>query len=357
LTPFDGCVESIPQDSKGRRHMRCGMSEIGWIVGLSLLAVGCDRSGSTSVGDAASLKEVRLGYFANVTHAQAVLGVSTGEFAQAVAPATLKTQVFNAGPSLIEALFAGQLDIGYVGPSPALTGFAQSGGTKVRIVAGAAANGILIVARKDSGIVKLEDLRGRKVATPQKNNTQDIAARHYVLSVLKQDSDENIKAIANADQAALMARGEIDAAWVPEPWGSRLMAETGAVLVGKEEDLWPDKMVNLTVVVTTPEFLAAHPDVVEKVLRVHCQWTQRLSADPTKYARPLNDALADLVNKRLADGVVESSLTNVKFTDEPLEQTLNTMSQWAYDLGVFPQLPALKGMVDLRVLEKVKGGR
>src|SRR5205085_2441242 len=156
-------------------------------------------------------------------------------------------------------------------------------------IAGAAANGVLIVARKDAGITKLEDLKGKRIATPQRANTQDIAARHYVTSVLKQGQD-TIIAVANADQGGMMERGQIDAAWVPEPWGSRLMAENGAILVAKEEDLWPDHEVTLTVVVTTPKFLAAHPDIVAKMLRVHADWTQRLAADPQKSTIPFKSA-------------------------------------------------------------------
>src|SRR5687767_13397062 len=139
------------------------------LVLTTLCATACDRAGA----DTRPISELRIGYFANVTHAQGVLGVSSGEFAAAIAPAKLSAKVFNAGPSLIEALFAGEVDIGYVGPGPVLSAHTRSRGEGIRIISGAAANGVLIVARKNSAITALADLKGKKIATPQHGNTQD----------------------------------------------------------------------------------------------------------------------------------------------------------------------------------------
>src|SRR5688572_13458963 len=133
---------------------------------LLLLSVGCGAADPDGAGDARPT-EVRLGYFGNVTHAQAVLGVASGDFTDAVAPAKFSTKVFNAGPSLIEALFSNNIDIGYVGPGPALSAHEKSRGEGIRVIAGAAANGVLIVARKDARIASLKDLAGKRIATPQ----------------------------------------------------------------------------------------------------------------------------------------------------------------------------------------------
>ncbi|HEY8669138.1 MAG TPA: ABC transporter substrate-binding protein [Tepidisphaeraceae bacterium] len=314
-----------------------------------LLAGGCSKSG----GDSAP-QEVRIGYFPNVTHAQAVLGASSGEFAQALAPAKLSAKTFNAGPSLIEALFSKEVDIGYVGPSPALNGFARSNGEGLRIVAGAAANGVVIVARKGSGIKSLTDLKGHKLATPQIANTQDVSAKHYLTSVLGQADTTNVLPIANAEQAGMMRRGDIDAAWTPEPWGARLVAEADAEIIGEEKDLWPDKQFTLTVIVTTPEYLARHPEVIEKVLRVHRQWTARLQQDSAKYEKQLGDALFAINHTRLPEGVLPAALGRVQFTDEPLEQTLKTYAQWAYELKMTRDRPALDGLVDAGILRKLQ---
>src|SRR5215212_9179582 len=243
-------------------------------------AIGCDNSAGTtgspttassSAGSGPS--EVRIGYFANLTHAQAVLGVASKDFDNAVAPAEVTTKVFNAGPSLVEALFAGEIDIGYVGPGPALNAHSKSKGQGIRVLAGVSANGVLIVARKDSGIQTLADLKGKRVATPQLANTQDIAARYYLTHQLGQADHNNVVPVPNAEQAAMMTRGSIDAAWVPEPWGSLLVAQAGAKIIGEEKDLWPQKQFSVVVVVTTPEFLQKHPATVAQVLSVHRTWT------------------------------------------------------------------------------------
>src|SRR4051812_11818964 len=266
---------------------------------LVLVIAGCGSSESSTPATDGSKPsnapaEVRIGYFANLTHAQAVLGVSSGEFESAIKPSTLTTRVFNAGPSLIEALFGNEVDIGYVGPGPALSGFSKSRGEAIRVIAGAAANGVIIVAGKDSGINTLADLKGKKLATPQLGNTQDISAKHYLLSELKQDDLTNVLPVNNTEQLQLLADGKIDAAWAPEPWGSRLIVEAGGKLIAEEKDNWPDKQFTLTLVVTTPKFLKEHPDIVAKVLKVHTQWTKRLTDEPAKYQEQLGTALATL---------------------------------------------------------------
>jgi NitT/TauT family transport system substrate-binding protein len=322
---------------------------------LSFALIGCGSSESTSDSKPSSPPaEVRLGYFANVSHAQAVLGVSSKEFEQALAPSKLTTRIFNAGPSLIEALNSGDLDIGYVGPGPVLAIHQKSHGEALRVIAGAAANGVIVVAGKDSGIDSIADLKGKKLATPQLGNTQDISAKHFLLSELKQEDVDNVLPVANTEQLQLLAEGKIDAAWAPEPWGSRLIVEAGGKLIAEEKDNWPEKEFTLTLVVTTPKFLKEHPDVVEKVLKVHSRWTQRLNTDPQKYQAQLSDALAALTGKKLPDGVMEQALPRVKFTDEPLPRTLTTMAQWAYDLHVVSQPPSLDRLVDTTILKQVQ---
>jgi NitT/TauT family transport system substrate-binding protein len=320
----------------------------GGVVGLRailllalVLALGaCPRGASK-----ASESRVTIGYFANLTHAQAVLGVASGDFERAVAPGKLETRLFNAGPSLIEALFAGEIDIGYVGPGPAISAFQRSGGKGIRVIAGAAANGVVVVARKGSGIASLADLAGKRLATPQLGNTQDVSARHYLSAVLGQTDLRNVIPVDNAEQVAMLSRGDIDAAWVPEPWGQRLMTEAGATLIAEEKDLWPGKEFCLTVVVTTPEFLAKRPDLVAAVLKVHRQWTHRLAEEPEKYRAPLGDALFTLSGKRLPPGVLPPALARVRFIDDPGLDTLRTFAIWKHDLGFDRSVVDVTGLV------------
>jgi NitT/TauT family transport system substrate-binding protein len=321
---------------------------------LLLALWGCDKSpppAATTAAQAAPppLAELRLGYFPNVTHAQAVLEVASGELQQALGSTHLKAITFNAGPGLIGALNGGSLDIAYVGPGPVLSTNQSSGGQSVRVIAGAAADGVCIVARKDSGITSMADLAGKKIATPELGNTQDTAARHYMTAVLGQSNADNVVPVRNAQQETLMAEGKLDAAWDPEPWASRLIADTGATLIAQEKDLWPQKRFALTVVITTPKFLADHPDIVKTVLTVHHQWTLRLAQDPLAYADKLNAALGDLTKKQLPAEVIRNAMSRTVFTDDPMPDTFATMGQWkfnsAVDLSALFQTDIINGLL------------
>ncbi|MBI5863492.1 MAG: ABC transporter substrate-binding protein [Planctomycetes bacterium] len=327
------------------------------LAAITIAFAGCERPTQPAAtgGPAApaSLPELRLGYFANLTHAQAVLGAASGDFEKAVAPAKLTTRIFNAGPSLIEALFAGELDIGYVGPGPAINACEKSHGTGVRIIAGAAANGVGVVARRDAGIKTLQDLRGKRIATPQLGNTQDISARHYLTSQLGEKNISNVLPIPNAEQLALLQRGEIDAAWAPEPWASRLILEAGGVLVAEEKDLWEGGRFTLALIVASPEFLAKHPDTIRRVLEVHKKWTKRLRTEPKACVSPLSEALNELTGKKIPAEAFSQAVARTEFTNEPLEATLNKFAEWSYDLGFSKSRPDLTGLVDTSVLRSI----
>ncbi len=328
------------------------MKNIGLLILSSVvcLVVGCGQSQGARVGADGKVNAVRIGYFANLTHAQAVLGVSSGEFAKAIEPAKLETKVFNAGPSLIEALNAGEIDIGYVGPGPAISGFGRSRGEALRVIAGAAANGVVVVVRKDAGITTIEELNGKRLATPQIGNTQDIAAKHFV------KDHSGIVPVPNSEQRSMFERGNLDAAWVPEPWGAYLVSEAGAEIIAEEKDLWPDKEFVLTLVVTTPKFLQEHPEIVEAVLKVHRDFTAKLIEDPKSLEPQLGEALFALTQKKLPEGVVSNALTRIKFTDEPLPGSLEAMNRWTTELGFAREETSLDGLVDTTILKKLQGG-
>lgn len=282
--------------------------------------------------------------------------MSSGDFARAIAPSQLDTSIFHAGPEVVQALFAGEIDIAYLGPGPAINAFVKSHGQGIRIIAGSAANGVVIVARTGSGIHTLADLKGKRIATPQVGNTQDLSCRHYMMRVLHQSDADNVLAVASSEQAAMMSRGQIDASWAPEPWASRLVRQAGAEVIAHEKDLWPNQRFALTVVVTTPEFLSKHPDVVRKVLVVHRAWTARLQQDPGRYVPQLGDALEALTGKRLPKGILGESMKHIVFTDDPMEPSLQTFAEWTYDLGFSRQRTNLAKLTDLRILKQIEQG-
>jgi NitT/TauT family transport system substrate-binding protein len=336
------------------------------IVG-PLLVLGLGRQGShgspfpqveqPSGAPAAARREVRLGYFPNLTHAQAVLGASSGEFEQAVAPAVFTTRTFNAGSSLIEALFAREIDVGYVGPAPALNAHLRSRGRGIRVVAGAASNGVVIVVRSGAGIETLEDLKGKRIATPQLGNTQDLSARHYLIKQLGQENANNVLPVPNAETISLMARGRIDAAWTVEPWAARLVAEAEGVVLAEERDLWPSGDVGLTVIVTTPEFIEREPELLGRILHIHAMWTERLAADPNSHLPQLAAALEQLTGKRLPDDVLQPAISRLRFGIEPPIESLETFARWSAELGFSRSIANVDSLLDMAPLERLKATR
>src|SRR5215467_4857137 len=173
---------------------------------------------------------MRVGAFPNITHAQAMVGKANGYFEKAMGSGVkVDWKSFNAGPAAIEALYAGAIDMTYIGPNPTISGFVRSNGEALRVVAGAASGGASLVVRNDAGINKPEDFHGKKVASPQLGNTQDVALRAWLkahgMKPIDKGGDVQIMPMANPDQLTLFMKKELDAAWAPEPWATRLIRE------------------------------------------------------------------------------------------------------------------------------------
>jgi len=333
-----------------------------FICAFGLLLSGCGGSSTPSKSTDGAPAQVRLGYFANVTHAQALIGSSRGDFKKALGDKTqLVERVFNAGPEAVEAIFAGELDATYIGPSPAINAYMKSRGTAVRVVAGSAANGVVIVVRKGSGITKLEELAGKRIATPQYGNTQDVSARHYLKSILKQQLKEDggktdIIPIKNAEQLALFKSGEIDAAWAPEPWGARLVHEAEGTLIAEEKDLWSEKQFTITILLVSTKFLKEHPQTVEKLLSAHVEATKFINANPSEAKSIVNAKLKELTGKPIGDKVLDDTFARTVFTNDPLEKSIGMFVEWSRELGFTKEGQDVSGLVDLSLLKKVEAG-
>jgi NitT/TauT family transport system substrate-binding protein len=302
---------------------------------------------------------VRLGYFPNVTHAAAVVGVARGAFAAALTPtATLEVRTFNAGPSLIEAMFAGEIDIGYIGPNPAINGYVKSKGEALRIVAGAASGGALFVVRPDANIKTPADLDGKKLATPQLGNTQDVALRHYLLAhglnTIDRGGAVQIIPTQNADILTLFQQGSIDGAWVPEPWASRLILEANGEVFLDERDLWPDGKFVTTHVIVSAKFLTAHPDVVKAFLRAHVETVQFIDANLDEAKKIINEEIERITTRGLAEAVLDKSFETLDITYDPVQASLFASAEHAFALGFLGDTqPDLSGIYDLTLLDEV----
>jgi NitT/TauT family transport system substrate-binding protein len=301
---------------------------------------------------------LRLGYFPNLTHATAMVGLDQGFFTKALGSnVTLTTQTFNAGPAAVEAVFGGALDAAYVGPNPAINAFTKSNGGLVRIVAGAASGGAALVVRPGGGITGPESLKGKKLATPQLGNTQDVALRAYLaahgLKTTPQGGgDVSITSTDNATILQLFKQGQLDGAWVPEPWVSRLVSEAGGTVLVDEASLWPSGKFPTTELIVTTAFLNAHPATVRHLIEGHVAAASWIKANPAQAQTVVNDALLKLTQKKLSDAVLASAWPKLDFGVDPLATALAKQADQAHAAGLIGAVD-LHGIMDLRVLNDV----
>jgi NitT/TauT family transport system substrate-binding protein len=302
---------------------------------------------------------VRAGYFPNVTHSQALAGRAQGRFEKALGPgARVEWKVFSAGPSVIEALFAGALDLAYIGPNPTIAGYVRSKGEALRVIAGATSGGAALVVRPAAGIQKPEDFRGKKIATPQLGNTQDVALRAWLqahnLRTKEKGGDVLVIPIGNPDQLTLFLKGEIDAAWAPEPWVSRLIQEANARLFLDERDLWPNRQFVTAHLIVRTSFLHEHPDIVKNWLRAHIEMTEWINAKPADARQIINQQIQKDTGKALPLKVLDESFLRLQATYDPIRSSLLTSAQQAFDAGFLGRVrPELSGLYDLALLNEV----
>lgn len=251
---------------------------------LALLLAGCSANHGPVL---------RVGYFDNLTHAQALVGIQQGSFQEALPGVKVEWKRFNSGPQAVEALFAGDLDLAYVGPGPALNGYLRSQGRALRVLASACSGGAALVVQSGLNYRGPQSLRGLRLATPQLGNTQDVAARLWLLKAgLKPDQDVLVTPVENPDLLALFQRGALAAAWTVEPWVSRLQTQAGAKVVLEEGTLWPQGRYLTTVLAASGGLLKDHPAWALAFLQAHRRMTSWIRLHP--------DQAQDLVNRQLA---------------------------------------------------------
>jgi NitT/TauT family transport system substrate-binding protein len=325
------------------------------IASLMLATAACGQ-GSGAAASTPPLVTMRLGYFPNVTHAPALYGISTGTFAAALGPQVrLEPVLFDAGPELINALFSDAVDVAFVGPGPTINGWAKSHGEALRIVAGTTSGGAYLMAQPS--IHTAADLKGKKVATPQLGNTQDVALRAWLLSQgLTTDTtgggDVEVTPQSNADTLSAFAQGQIAGAWVPEPWATRLSAEAGGKVLVDERTLWPSGEYVTTQLVVSQSFLRRHGDIVERLLRGLITSIDTLSTDRPAASKAVNAAIADATGKPLPERVLRASLDNLTFTIDPLAVSLAKDAANAEMVGVADHVD-LTGIHDLTILNRL----
>jgi NitT/TauT family transport system substrate-binding protein len=338
-------------------------------VGILLTACGsADGGGGGSATDASSpsdqpvaeeITTVRLGFFPNFTHAPALVGIQEGLFKDALADAdlTVTPTAFNAGPDAVTALFGGSLDMTYIGPNPSVNAYVESQGEGVRVVAGAASGGAALVVNPE--ITSAEDLIGTTLATPQLGNTQDVALRAWlkeqgIETDLEGGGEVSILPQSNSEGLSAYTSGQIDGAWVPEPFVSLYEAQGAKVLLD-ERDLWPDGQFVTTNMLVRTDFLEQYPDVVKAMLTAHLQALELIEQDPDKAQQDVNTALQALTGSPVDPQVLKNAWENVEFTADPLAATLKKQAENGVSVGLLEQggidaAGGLDGLYDLSIL-------
>jgi NitT/TauT family transport system substrate-binding protein len=323
--------------------------------GLAACGSGDDAAGASSSSGVAD--ELRLGYFANVTHAAALIGVQQGFVADELgADTTLTTQVFNAGPDEVEALFAGGLDAAYIGPSPTINAYGQSDGDAIRIISGAASGGAQLVVRE--GINSAADLKGTTLASPQLGNTQDVALRTWLTDQGLENSvdgggDVTIAPTANSDILTLFQSGDLDGAWVPEPYASTLVLNEGGHVLVNEKDLWPGGQFVTTHLIVRTEFLEQYPQTVDALLRADVESVQFATTDPAGAKAAVNAGLEAAGGKQLAAPVLDRAWSELTVTYDPIASALAQSAENGVKAGTTEKKVDLDGIYDLAPLNAI----
>ena len=325
-------------------------------LGLSILAgtgllTAC---GSSDASSSDAKTTVRLGFFPNITHATALVGVDKGIYTKHLGKAP-KTLTFNAGPAATEAVFSGAVDATYVGPNPAINAFAKSHGQAIKIISGAASGGAALIVKPS--IKSAADLRGKKIATPQLGNTQDVALRYWLKQQGYQTDksgggDVHVVPQDNSQTLQAFQQGQIDGAWVPEPYASRLILEDKGKKLVDEASLWPGGKFVITTLIVRTEFLKKHPDLVKKLLEAQVEANDYINNNKADAEKAANDELKSLTGKPLKQAALDATFNDVTFTNDPIASSLNASAQHAEQVGLLDHVD-LKGIFDLGPLNEV----
>lgn len=336
------------------RLCRSLMSVLGALLAvftLSISLAGCSSAAASS----SEPEVVRLGYFPNVTHAPAIVGVVEGLFQTELGDVQFEVATFNAGTEAVEALFSGAVDMSFIGPNPAINAFAQSDGEAVRIVAGTTSGGAALVVR--DGIDGPVDLLGCRLATPSLGNTQDVALRVWLITqgldaTLEGGGDVSVMPQSNAQTLQTFLLGDIDGAWAPEPWATRLVQEGGGQVLVDERNLWPEGHFVTTHLVVSTSFLENHPAQVQAVLRGLIASVDFCLQEPSQAQTAVNSHIEALTGKALPAEVISAAWGNLTFTLDPIASSLRESADDAVTAGLLEPVD-LEGIYALDLLNEM----
>ena len=305
------------------------------IVGIILISV---LIVSVTSNDESNENKIRIAYFPNIGHAIPIVGMENGFFQNSLGDQiTIETRVFDSGPQAIESLFGNSIDLAYVGPGPAINGFLNSENHNVKILAGAASGGASFIVHPDSEINFASDFAGKKIAAPQIGNTQDVSLRNYLsengLRTAEKGGSVIVYNIPNPDIYTLFVKGDIDGAWIPEPWATILVTELNGKRLFHEEDLWPNQEFASVLLIANADFVEKNPESIIDLLKSHHETATWINQNPIETRIIFNNFLNSHLGQSLSDDIVDVALSNIVITADPLPDSVYSFAEKANALG------------------------
>jgi len=281
--------------------------------------------------------EIRVAFFPTILHAVPIVGMENGEFADDLGDIPIRTVIVDSGPHAIEALFANSADLAYVGPGPLVNGYVQSGGDKIKILSGAAANGASLVVQKDSKIATAADLAGKKVAAPSIGNTQDVSLRTYLsendLVPAERGGNVIVYNTANPEIFTLFAKGDIDAAWVPEPTATLLVEQLGGERLFQEEEIWEGNRFSSVLLIGRVDFIEQHPDWTAKWIAAHERTVTWINEHPDETPEIFIDFYKKHTGKVVPENIMREAFSKIIITTDTVPDSIHTFAEQSYSLG------------------------
>ena len=312
--------------------------KISILIGFGITAAIAIIIGLSSGQEQSNQDKIRVAFFPSIGHAVPIVGIENGIFENGIGQEIkIETKLFDSGPQVIESIFAGSIDVAYVGPGPVINGFLKSNGNDVKILAGAASGGASFIAQPDSGLDSIENFDGKRIASPQISNSQDVSLRYYLalndLKPVDKGGTVFVLNISNPDIYTLFAKGEIDGAWIPEPWATMLVEELNGVRLFNEEKLWPNEEFASVLLIARTNYLENNPELVKSWLKSHEKAVVWINANPDKSKSIFESFLKKHMGKSLPTNIIDESFSNLTITSDPIKSSVLTFAERADSLG------------------------
>ena len=307
-------------------------------ISISVIVLGSVVGIVLNSNEKLSENNLRIAYFPNIGHAIPIVGMEMEFFSEKINPnVEIQSRIFDSGPQVIESLFANSVDIAYVGPGPAINGFLNSENNNVRILSGAASGGASFIVHPNSEINFASDFVGKKIAAPQIGNTQDVSLRNYLsennLKTAEKGGSVIVYNIANPDIYTLFVKGDIDGAWVAEPWATILETELGGHRLFVEDDLWPDKQFASVLLIANIDYVEKNPEIISNFLLSHHETVKWINDNPVETRNIFNSFLKSHLGQSLSDDIVDISLSHIEITSDPIPDSVYSFAEQANILG------------------------